>query len=71
MYTKRPPASRKSARLAWDTFVKIYGDRLKKMHYTILSYGVWVATLDSLDKDKCEYDEIDGLEILSRLRTRQ
>lgn len=62
-HTKRPPASNKGARCAWDYFVKDESRVPKEMTYKFMDYWVWV--MEFTDGD---YEEIDGLVIAHRVR---
>jgi hypothetical protein len=77
VHRKRPPASNRGARRAWDYFSKPnWNDNTKtfepetrtpmEMSYRFMDYWVWVMkyTDDS-------YDEIDGLVIASNSRTEE
>lgn len=71
LYTSRPPASARGARIAWDLFEWSEKDKgtdrkIVGMWYAFMDYWVWVAEFED-----GEFDEIDGLVISDRLNNPQ
>jgi hypothetical protein len=63
IYTSRPPARHKAARVAWDLFQRAYSDKHGvpvEMRYAFMDYWVWVAEFAN-----GEYEDVDALTVRS------
>jgi hypothetical protein len=63
LYTSRPPASCRSARIAWDMLTEDDPRKPVAMRHAFLTYWVWV-----MEMTDGGYEEVDALTITRRQR---